>query len=522
MTARRFLALTLLLLMVVGCAPAQPASAPTEAPSVGAEEAPPGPTGKVVIRQPTDIVEVDPHRTLWSTDSSFHFAIFDSLVQRETGTMDYVPVMAESYENVSPTEWVFHLRKGIEFHNGEPFNAEVVKWNVERAMDPDEKRDPKYEVFNGAEVIDEYTVKILTDEPDPTFVGLLPRFYMLPPQYMEEVGYDGFVEHPVGTGPYKFVERVRDSHITLVANEEYWRGAPAIKDVVWRVIPEASTALSALMTGEVDVVAKLSPDDVEIVEGNPDLYVADTVSARGLVGQLFPDSPQGTGEPLKDIRVRQALNMAVNVQSYIDNILGGYAQRVSTYMPPITFAYNEELEPYPYDPERAKELLAEAGYPDGFELKMDAPSTFIVPKVMEVAQAIAADFQEIGVELTIRPVELGTMIKYRDEREIAPLFLWSWGGDTFDPFQYYQILQCGHVWGFWCDERMDALYDAGLATMDQEERAEIYMEMQEYVKEQAPMLFLYNGVDLYGVNQRVNFTPRPDERILVYEMTWNE
>jgi peptide/nickel transport system substrate-binding protein len=167
-------------------------------------------------------------------------------------------------------------------------------------------------------------------------------------------------------------------------------------------------------------------------------------------------------------------------------------------------------------------LLAEAGYPDGFELKMDVPSTFIVPKVMEVAQAMAADLEKIGVKLIIRPVELGTMIKYRDEKTIAPTFLWSWGGDTFDPFQYYQVLQCGHPWSFWCDEKMDELYDAGMATMDQNERAKIYKEMQAYVKEQAPMWFLYNGEDLYAANKRVNFTPRPDERILVWEMSWNE
>ena len=276
------------------------------------------------------------------------------------------------------------------------------------------------------------------------------------------------------------------------------------------------------MADEVDVVSKLSPDDVEIVESNPELYVATVLSARGLVGHFFPDSPEGTGEPLKDVRVRQALEMGVNVQSYIDNILGGYAHRVSTWLPPIAFAYDETLEPYPYDPERAKELLAEAGYPDGFELKMDAPSTFIVPKVMDVAQAMKADLAEIGVDVIIRPVELGTMIKYRDEKTIAPVFLWSWGGDAFDPFQYYQIIQCGHVWGFWCDELMDEMYDAGMATMDQSEREAIYKEMQAYVKEQAPMYFLYNGIDLYGANKRVNFTPRSDERILVYEMSWND
>jgi peptide/nickel transport system substrate-binding protein len=550
MKIQKFLVPILVVIMLAGCVVAQPVAAPTEAPAAATQlptMAPPAPTaaqapaetpaqppaeapaaaereptGEIVIRQPTDIVEVDPHRTLWSSDSSFHFAIFDSLVQRETETMNYVPVLAKSYENVSPTEWVFELQEGVKFHNGEPFNAEVVKWNVERAMDPNEKRDPKYKVFAGAEVLDEYTVKIMTVDPDPTFLGLLPRFYILPPQYMEEVGYEGFVEKPVGTGPYKFVERVRDDHITLEANTEYWRGMPAIKTVVWKIIPEDSTALSALMAGEVDVLAKLSPDDVEVVESNPDLYVASTISARGLVGHFYPDSPEGTGEPLKDVRVRQALEMGIDVQSYIDNILGGYAQRVSTYLPPITFAYDASLEPYPYDPEQAKELLAEAGYPDGFELKMDVPSTFIVPKVMEVAQAMAADLEKIGVKLIIRPVELGTMIKYRDEKTIAPTFLWSWGGDTFDPFQYYQVLQCGHPWSFWCDEKMDELYDAGMATMDQNERAKIYKEMQAYVKEQAPMWFLYNGEDLYAANKRVNFTPRPDERILVWEMSWNE
>lgn len=489
----------------------QPVAA-TQAPAAG------GPTGKVVITQPTDIVEVDPHRTLWSSDSSFHFAIFDSLVQRKTEDMTYVPVLAESYENVSPTEWVFHLRKGVKFHNGEPFNAEVVKWNVERAMDKNEKRDPKYKDLGGAEVIDEYTIKIKAAKPDPVFLGLMPRFYILPPKYMAEVGYDGFIEKPVGTGPYKFVERVRGASITLEANTEYWRGAPKIKTVVWKVIPEASTALSALLTGEVDVVSKLSPDNVEVVESKPNLYVARTISARGLTGHFFPDSPQGTGAPLKDVRVRQAINMGINVQSYVDNIQGGYAQRVSTWMPPNTFAYDTSLKPYPYDPEKAKALLTEAGYPNGFEIKLDVIPEYIVPKTSDVAQAIAADLAKIGIKVIIRPVERATAIKYRDEKQVSPIVLWSWGGDTFDPSQYYQTVQCNHAWGFWCDPKMDELYKAGMTEFDVNKRAQIYKELQAYIFEQSPMLFLYNGEDLYGVNKRVKFVPRSDERIIVYEM----
>lgn len=528
MKVRILIVLTLSVAILVSCGNNQAIPASTE-PSTTAqaiaptdEPIPSGPAGKVIISQPTDIVEVQPHRTLWSSDSSFHFAIFDSLLQLRTGDMKQELVLCESYENASPTEWIFHLVEGVKFHNGEPFNAETVKWNVEDAMNPNEKRDPKFAVLAGAEVIDEYTVKIILHKVDPTFLTLLPRFYMLPPGYMAEVGEEGFAEHPIGTGPYKFVERVRDSHITLTANTEYFRGAPSIKDVVFKVIPESSTALSALMAGEVDLVAKLSPDDVEVVRSNPNLYVAQVTSARGLTGHFFPDSPQGTGEPLKDVRVRQAIEMAINVESYIENILGGYAERISTWLPPQTFAYDHDLKPYPYDPERAKQLLAEAGYEEGFQIKMDVIPVYIVPKTMDIAQAIASDLSAVGIEVLIRPLERATAIKYRDEKQVSPIVLWSWGGDSFDPYQYYQHTTCGHAWGFWCDPKIDELYDAALATVDQNERAQIYTELQGYIYEQCPMLFLYNGMDLYGVNSNLNFTARPDERILVWELSWKQ
>jgi len=522
------LAIPLVLGLVAGCGGGADEGAPAgeaEAPETGAEageaaEADAGDEGKTTlyVALPNDIVEVDPHRTLWSSDSSVHFALYDSLIQRDD-QMNFVGVLAEEWENVSPTEWVFHLREGVKFHNGEPFNAYTVVWNVGRGVSTDEKRDPMFKHLAGAEAIDEHTVKITTKEPYPLVPQLMVRFYMLPPGYYQEVGYDEFVKNPVGTGPYKWVERVRDSHIVLERNEDYFRGAAAFEKVIFKVIPDSATRVAALKAGEVDLVDKLPPDQVQTVESSPELEVLGVESDRIAWVTFYPDSPQGGGEPLKNKKVRQAINYAVNIDNYIEYILDGHSYRISTVLSPMTFAYDEDLEPYPYDPEKAKQLLEEAGYGDGFTINMDTPASFVVPKTVDTAQAIAADLEKVGITVNVRPVEFSAIITLRDEREIAPMFVWSWGSDYLDPDRYFTpTVYSENPWSFWSDPRMDELVEAAQKTMDQEERARIYKELQALVKEEAPGIFLYTNEDLYGVSKEIEFTPRSDERIMVYHI----
>ncbi|MEX2535092.1 MAG: ABC transporter substrate-binding protein [Trueperaceae bacterium] len=478
------------------------------------------PTGTLVIAQPTDLLYTDPNVAKASQDSNYHMAVFDRLVDRGPDGK-IVPLVAESWENPAPTEWIFHIRSGIEFHNGEVLDAHAVTASLDRVTTP--MKDfttvyPDYQGLESWEALDDYTVKIITNEPDPLFLGRFVRFFITPPAYIAEVGNEGFEENPVGSGPFIFVSRVKDSYIRLRANPDYWRGTPRVAEVEFRIIPDSATAVQALKAGEVDIVQSLPADQFDVLNAGRNTKALSVPSARVPFVWLYPSSPQD-GEPLVDQRVRQALNLGVNIDNIITYVLQGQATRVSTIVPPMVFAYDESLEPYPYDPERAMELLAEAGYPDGFDVVFEVPSSGITAKPVEVGEAIAADLLKIGVRATVRPRELASWFTAKVEGLGAPLMLWSWGGgDNFDPQTYFHgVFHPNSRYTLDTDPEIIALIDQASSTTDQEERERLLTEAQRVVKERALAIFLYAPNDLYGVDRNLVWQPRSDERIVVWD-----
>lgn len=475
----------------------------------------------IVIAQPTDLLYADPNVAKSSTDSSYHMAIWDALVTRDaSGNLE--PMLAESWENPTPREWIFHLRHDVSFTNGEPLNAHSVVATINRVTTPMKDFTVVYQDYTGFETweaIDDFTVRIVTKAPDPIFLGRLVRMFITPPQYIAEVGDEHFESNPIGSGPYKFVERVVGSHIFLEANEDYWRGAPKVKNVEFRIIPDEATRVQALRAGDVDIIAGLAPDQFDILNAGQNTKAIGVPSARVPFIWLFPSSPQG-GDELHDRRVRQALNYAVNWDAIIEFILAGQATRIATQVPIQTFAYHNELEPYPYEPDRARELLAEAGLSDGFELTMEVPQAGLTPKPVEVGEAIAADLAKIGVQVTVVPREFTAWFQDKTEHRGAPMMLWSWGGgDYFDPEPYlynmYHPESTRYVLD--TDESIWSLIDLTRQTTDQTYREEVYRQIQEVVKEEAFMIFMYNPNDLYGVDKNLVWQPRADERIVVWD-----
>jgi peptide/nickel transport system substrate-binding protein len=477
-------------------------------------------SGSLTLAQSTDIHEMDPHRELWSDDSSVHFAIFDSLVQRDD-KMNLVPVLAESYENTGPTEWTFKLKPGVTFHNGEPLTVETIQWNVEDAIAPGKKRDVSFANFDHVEKVDEQTFKLHTKAPDPLVPQKLIRFFILPAKYYQEKGEDGFMAAPIGSGPYKFVERAKDNHIKVTAHEGYWRGNAHIKDVNFRIIPDASTSLEALKAGEVDFMFALPPDQSAAINSGGNTKAASVVSDRVAYTQFFPESPLGKGE-LKDPRVRQAINYGVNIDNIIKYLLADQAKRISTGLPPLSFAYDKALKPYPYDPEKAKSLLAAAGFAKGFDLTLEVPSSFILAKPNEIGQAMQADLQKIGLTVNLKVTELATMVTERSAKKIAPMYLWSWGSDFLDPEPTYRgILYTKSPYTFYGKAAWDKLIDDAAVSLDQTTRQKIYLQLQRETFDDPPWLFMYAVENIYGLNKQVQFTPRTDERVLVWQMQKN-
>jgi len=470
--------------------------------------------GGFVYAQSSEFHEINPHRELWSDDSSMHFCLFDSLIER-ADNMQLVPVLAQSYQNTGPREWSFKLRRGVKFHNGEPLTAETIRWNVQDAVRTDIKRDVTWQAFDHVDVVDDYTFKFITKNPDPVLPQRLVRFFILPQQYYSRVGEQGFITRPIGTGPYRFVERAPDSYVKLQAFDDYWGQNAALRDVVFRIVPDPATRLSALAAGEVDLITPLPPDQVKNVNGNSLTKAVWVGSDRIAYCQFWPESPQG-GRELRDKRVRQAINYAVNVDNIVKYVLNGLSTRIPTIFPHTTFAYDTSLKPYAYNPDKARALLREAGLPNGFSINMEVPANFILPATNEVCQAMVGDLAKVGIKVNLKAVELGTMVKLRDSKQIAPIYFWSWGTDFLDPEPFVRgILYTKSPYTFYGKPEWDQMIDAASAQLNATQRADTYKKLQAEIYDDPPYIFLYAIDNVYGVRRNIQMTPRTDERVIV-------
>ncbi len=509
----------------IQCSPS-PTTTPGSAAEATATLAPPvqptaTPVPPLVIAQGAEALSVDPQIPSDMTSLRILQNIFDTLVVRDS-EMNLQPSLATSYELVNDTTWQFKLREGVEFQNGEPFDATSVKFTVERILNPElgSKLQSRFVTLDHAEVVDDYTVNIVTASPDPLLPARLTLLFMAPPKYVQEEGDEYFGLHPIGTGPYAFVEWVKDDHLSLRANEEYWRGAPAIKEVVFRPIPETSTRIAALLTGEVDIIDSVPPDQVGAIESSDAAKVASVLSKR----QIYIGLDNINDTPLADKRVRLAINYAVDVPSLIEHIMGGYAIQSASPVLPMYFGYDPDIKPFSYDPEKAKDLLAEAGYPDGFQTALNTPSGRY-PMDKETAEAVAGQLSEVGIDVEVKVVEWGVYVNnfllYPEGLEA--MHLMGWGAqllDADDPLTY--PLHTGEFRGRYSNKGLDELVDAARVEMDQDRRYELYREAQQILKDDPPWLFLWQLKDIYGVSTEIIWEPRTDEFISLFEVSFAE
>jgi peptide/nickel transport system substrate-binding protein len=332
-------------------------------------------------------------------------------------------------------------------------------------------------------------------------------------EYVEAEGAEHFSEHPVGTGPFTFDSWAKDDVIVLRANEDYWKGSPAVEKVEFRVIPENQSRIAALQTGQVDIIVNVPPDQAEVLKEAEGTDVATVPSSRVIyIG--INTLQEG---PLTDPRVRRALNYAVDKQGIIDNILQGNGVRLASPITESHFGHNPDLTPFAHDPERAKELLAEAGWADGFELVFDAPSgRYLQDK--EIAQAVAGQLQEVGLEVDLNVLEWGVYIEKVLAHKLEGIWLLGWGNSTFDADgTLFTQFHGESRHSYYNNPEFDALIEEARAVMDQEQRRTLYHDALEIVNEEAPWIFMHQQLDSYGVSDRVDWQPRADELIWLFE-----
>ncbi|MDR1828432.1 MAG: ABC transporter substrate-binding protein [Methylobacteriaceae bacterium] len=463
---------------------------------------------------------IDTFLVAWAAVST---NIYDGLTYRGPD-MQLVPGLALSWEELDDGKRLrFKLRQGVKFHNGEPFNAEAVKFTFERLLGEEGAKGPQrsnYIVIEKVEVVDDYTVDFQLKAPDPVLLTKLAGYgaMIVPPQYIKEKGEDYFNTHPVGTGPFKFVTYEPKVAINLEAFAEHWGGAPKLDKVEYHFISEPSTAVAELQTGSVDIVIPPIIPVAMIPTIAADAKL-DVVSIPGpTVDALRFNTQSGI---TKDVRVRKALIMAVDRDTIIKSILAGQAEPIASFQGRLSFGYDPDLKPVPFDPEGAQKLLKEAGVASGAKVQIDVRANDAT--MGEVAQAVAAYLSAVGVEATVKPYELNVLLN-----DIIPpgktgeMFQQKWGGWTFDfDNTAYSMYHSGEKWNpYEKDPEMDKLLESQRNITDRAKREAILKEVGKYAADHALEMELYNSNAIFGVNKRVKgFDAPPDNRLRLTNVT---
>jgi peptide/nickel transport system substrate-binding protein len=538
MSKKLFVLLLVVALMasfaLTGCSSPEPeATEPEVAEPEATEPEATVPEEKVLVfARSGDSVSLDPSN---ATDGeSFYVArsVLDSLVDYADDNTSIIPALATEWGTIDEEGkiWEFKLREGVKFHDGTDFNAEAVKINFDRWMFEDnEYRFPgeNFEywgyMFGGypgivkeVRVVDDFTVQVELNTPSAPFISNLamPSFAIMSPAAFEEYGANVF-KNPVGTGPFEFVEWIKDDKIVLKKNENYWKdGYPLLDKMIFRTIPDNSARLLELQAGSIDMMIGVSPDDAQIVEDDPnlDLYLRPSMNVGYMAMNMMK-------EPFDNPLVRQALNYAVDKQIIIDAFYAGLAEPAKNPIPPSLWGFNDAVEDYEYNPEKAIELLAEAGYPDGFDTELWAMPVArpYMPQPKEIATALQQQLAAVGVNAEIVTMDWATYLEKGQNGE-HELYLLGWTGDNGDPDNFIYVLldkdnanigSAGNV-SFYKSDALHEILIAAQMEPVQAERAKLYEEAQIIIHDDAPWVPLVHSTPPIAAKKTVlGYVPHP-------------
>jgi len=496
--------------------PAQAAPTSSGAASKPATTAAPSSTGAkpITVVQAADVPNLDPSRNL-----VVHvYNVADNVLDTPTyldRNLKVQPRLATSWNAVDDATWEVKFRTDAKFHDGTPFDTSAVKASFDYQTDSAAGSRTFFANWASLDVVDASTVRVKTKAPEPYFPNTLSRLWIFSPADLKDPTVFG--SKMTGTGPFKLTEFTQGQQIAITANSTYWGGAPKINGVVYRAAPEASARTAMLQAGQADVVVNLPVEQAKQVESSDQLRLGAVTGLRGV--PLMIDTR--SGPPLSDVRVRQAMNYAVDKDAIIKNILGGYAQQQPATISPLIEGHNPDIQPYAYDPEKAKQLLSDAGYANGFDMEFHHPTGRWM-KDAEAAQAIAQMLGKVGIKANLLTAEYSTFFSTwskGDYKGMSMIGVTQPDGTAVSLFNLF--LYSKGAWPFsWTDPQMDTLIEKARSTLDQNARIAAFHQLEQYIHDNAPFLFTWEQKDLYGINKSLKWEPSSNEFMHFWDATF--
>jgi peptide/nickel transport system substrate-binding protein len=469
-------------------------------------------SGEIAAGLSERMLTLDPanHYSISTTSVLRH--LFDPLID-VTNDSKFVPALAETWRPVNNTTWRFTLRKGVTFHDGTPFNADSVVFTLKRVQSNSKLiKSFVYQDIESVEKDGDYAVIVTSKRPFGSLPAHLTMLGMLPPSAGKNE--EAFFQKPIGTGPFRFAWWTHGDQIAMTANPTYWKpGIPKVEKVTFRFIPELSTRTAALRSGELQVIDRVTPDLVETLKGTRGVKVLDVpaIEAQRWIFQLGK-------EPVKDQRLRQAISLAIDRGVIIKELLKGYGRPVDSPVPPGLIGHTT-LPPKVYDPEKARQILKQAGY-SNVSVDIVLMKDFY-PKQLEITQAVAAMLGDVGIKLNIKNLEIASA---REQRTAGTydLFFSGWAHMPHDPDWYFGqwFTKAGsEKLTRYSNPKVEQLITEGRVP-DAKVRQAKYEELERIVWDEDAEIWLYYTVAIYGVSERLrNFEARRDYYVLLSDVS---
>ena len=512
---------------------------------------------EVVIGMPGDVHSMDPYTLNETINNAINNHLFDTLVETDNN-LQPKPGLAESWEvSEDARTWTFHLRKGVAFHNGNPFTVDDVIYSFDRSKDREVGASFVHvlSTVESYEKIDDHTLKVTCKSPNALLLAHFKDLLILNKAHCEGQGNDWIALNPNGTGRYKLVEHVRGDRLVLERNPSFWGEQPIVEKVTFKPITNEGTRTANMLSGAVDLVVNVPVRDVKMLEKNKNVTVIAQPGLRAIYlnmagwsdtpskdAKMPLKSPDGSN-PFKDIRVREAMYRAINIDEIVEKIMNGFAKPMATYSPEGYNGFNPDVKRLAYDPALAEKLLDEAGYKrqsDGyrFEVTLDAPNDRYINDG-PVATAIAGYFEKVGIKVNPNLMSRSVFFSYISTTNKAGdnthLCMTGWtdsGGESalIGLDMLYSITQNGEVKpgyggvnrGFYCNPEVDKLIDEAIATGDPAQRGEIMKKAWQLAADDVSYIPLYFEVDLYAHGKKITYTPRKDKYVFAWDVSFND